>query len=127
MKFFFDNNLSYKLSNGLKEFGENVIHLRDIFSEDTPDVEWLEHIGKEGLVLITRDKRIRYNPFELSALKEHKVGAFFIGGKTLSACQLIQIIVRNWPKIKESARKKKPPYAITIPPKGTKFTEISLT
>ena len=64
MKFFFDNNLSYKLSNGLKEFGEDVIHLKDIFSEDTPDVVWLEHIGKEGLLLITRDKRIRYNHFE---------------------------------------------------------------
>ena len=127
MKFFFDNNLSNKLSNGLKEFGEDVIHLKDLFSEDTSDVEWLEYIGKEGFVLITRDKRIRYNRFELGALKEHKVGAFFIGGKNLSACQLIQIIVRNWPKIKESAQKKRPPYAFSIPPKGTKFLEIPLT
>jgi predicted nuclease of predicted toxin-antitoxin system len=35
MKFFIDNNLSEHLANGMKAFGEDVIHLREKFSENT--------------------------------------------------------------------------------------------
>lgn len=46
MKFFFDNNLGEFLVNGLKEFGQDVTHLKDHFPEHTPDIKWLEFIGK---------------------------------------------------------------------------------
>jgi hypothetical protein len=37
MTFFFDNNISEHLINGLKAFGENVIHLKEMFDEQEPD------------------------------------------------------------------------------------------
>ena len=126
MKFFFDNNLSENLSWGLKVFGEDVIHLKDMFNEDTEDRIWLEQIGNKKMFLITRDERIRRNPFELNALKTYKVGAFFLGGKNLGRCKIIQQVVRNWPRIKELAAKKRPPFAFRIPPSGTKFSQIDL-
>ena len=122
MKFFFDNNLS----RGLKVFGEDVIHLKDMFNEDTEDRIWLEQIGNKKMFLITRDERIRRNPFELNALKTYKVGAFFLGGKNLGRCKIIQQVVRNWTRIKELAAKKRPPFAFRIPPSGTKFSQIDL-
>jgi len=73
MKFFLDNNLSPKLAEGMRAFGEDVIHLKDQFSEDVADIVWLEHIGKEGILLITRDQSIRYNPVEIGALRRFKV------------------------------------------------------
>jgi predicted nuclease of predicted toxin-antitoxin system len=81
MKFFFDNNLSPNLVRGLKSFGEDVIHLTDIFPPDEPDIKWLKHIGENGLTLITRDEAIRWHPAETEAFREYQVGAFFLGGK----------------------------------------------
>jgi predicted nuclease of predicted toxin-antitoxin system len=45
MKFFFDNNLSEKLTRGMKAFGEDVVHLKEIFPGGAPDPEWLKYVG----------------------------------------------------------------------------------
>ena len=97
MRFFFDNNISQHLTDGIKAFGEDVIHLKEIFPQDTSDAEWLKYIGERQFVLITRDERVRRNPAELSALRIYKVGAFFLGGKNLNKCKLIQQFVGTGP------------------------------
>ena len=107
MKFFVDNNLSKDLADGMKAFGESVSHLQDHFPENAGDAEWLPFIGSNDYILITRDERIRSKPAELRALRIYKVGAFFLGGKHRTRCQLIQQLVRNWPQIKELAGKTK--------------------
>ncbi len=126
MKFFIDNNLSESLAKGLAAFGEDVVHLKDRFPQNAPDTEWLEYVGQNQWVLITRDERVRRNPAELAALRRHRVGAFFLGGKNLNRCRIIQQLVRNWPRIKEYAGKTKPPYAFRVPPSGTKLVPIAL-
>ena len=127
MKFFVDNNLGRQLADGMRGFGENMMHLLDEFPQDANDAEWLEYVGKNGLTLITRDKRIRWRPAELCALRTHKVGAFVLGGKNQTRCQLIQQLVRNWPQIKELAGKTKPPFAFQLPATGTKIRSITLS
>ena len=126
MRFFVDNNLSINLARGMRAFGEDVDHLQDHFSPDSPDTEWLQFIGENDYFLITRDNAIRRNPAELSALKSYGVGAFFLGGKNRNKWELIQQLVRNWIRIKEYAGKKRRPSAIRIPPTGTMFDDIPL-
>ncbi len=124
--FFFDNNVSKKIVEGLKAFGEEVVYLQDKFLEDSPDIEWLQYVGEKGLVLITRDEKVRWNPAEITAIKKFKVVTFFLGGKNLNRCKLIQQVVKNWPRIKELSEKTQPPFAYRIPPTGVKFTQILL-
>ncbi|MDF1554429.1 MAG: DUF5615 family PIN-like protein [Deferrisomatales bacterium] len=126
MRFFFDNNLSVDLVRGMRAFGEKVDHLQDHFPEDAPDVEWLEYIGTNEFFLVTRDHNIRKNPAEKAALREFGVGVFFLGGKSRNRCELIQQLVRNWPRIKEHSSKTRKPFAFRIPPTGTKFEPIPL-
>ena len=126
MKFFLDNNLSPHLARGMAAFGEDVSHLQDTFPSDAPDVEWLRHIGENSIILITRDERIRRNPAELSALRQFKVGAFYLGGKNRTRCELVQQLVRNWPRIKNYAAKENRPFVFRIPPRGTKFSKIPI-
>jgi predicted nuclease of predicted toxin-antitoxin system len=126
MKFFFDQNLSPHIVKGMSAFGEDAIHLTDKFPADTEDAKWLKFVGQNKLILITRDLRIRYRPAEISAFRRYKVGAFVLAGKNRSKCQLIQQIVRIWPRIKELDQKTNRPYAFRIPPKGTSITSISL-
>lgn len=126
MRFFIDNNLSPSLARGMKAFGEAVDHLQEHFPKDTADTEWLEYIGNNDFFLVTRDNAIRKNPAELQSLKRHGVGAFFLGGKSRTRCELIQQLVRNWPRIKEYATRQKKPFAFRVPPSGTKFDKLSL-
>jgi predicted nuclease of predicted toxin-antitoxin system len=124
MKFFFDNNISENPAQGMKAFGEQVFHLREKFPPDASDEEWLKYIGENGIVLLTRDKNIRYNPAEVGTLRRYKIKAFFLRGKNLNRCSMIQQIVRNWPKIKQLPGNCSAPFAFGIPPNGTKFTQI---
>jgi len=119
MKFLIDNNLSPQLAAGMKAFGEDVVHLKDIFPQDVEDTLLLARVGSEGWCLVTRDRKIRYRPAESMAIREHSVGAFFMGGKNLKRWQLIQQIVRNWPRMKELAAKTTRPFAFRVPPKGS--------
>ena len=126
MKFFIDNNLGEQLAVGMKGFGENVMHLKDEFAEDTEDHDWLPYVGDNNLFLVTRDEKIRRAPAELGALKQHNVGAFFLGGKNRTRCELIQQLVRNWPRMKKLARETGRPFAFRIPPSGSKINRINL-
>ncbi len=110
----------------MEGFGENVVHLTDHFRADTEDTEWLAHIGEKGWILITRDERIRLRPSEREAMRQNEVGAFFLGGKGRTRCQLIQQLVRNWPRMKEIAEKTRRPFAFRIRPKGAKFDLLPL-
>ena len=126
MKFFLDNNLSERLAHGMKAFGEDVVHLKELFPQATEDVSWLKYVGDGGLFLVTRDERLRWNPAEIRAIREHRVGAFFLGGKERSRCELIQQLVRNWPRMKELAANTNRPFAYRVPPSGSKLTMIPL-
>ncbi len=126
MTFFFDNNLSKQLSDGMRAFGEDATHLLDHFEPGAEDQVWIPKIAANGWFLITRDEEIRRRPAEKSALVASKLGVFFLGGKQRTRCQIIRQLVRHWPRIKELAAKTRPPFAFKIPPSGTSIQEISL-
>lgn len=126
MRFFVDNNLGPQLAAGMKGFGEDVVHLTEFLEPNVPDTEMLARVGSEGWCLVTRDDRIRYRPAESAAIREHQVGAFFMGGKNLSRCQLIQQLVRNWPRMKALAAKTRRPFAFRVPPRGSQIKPIPL-
>ena len=46
-----------------------------------------------------------------AALKQHRVGAFFLGGKGRSRWDIIQQVVRNWPRMNELADRTARPFA----------------
>ena len=126
MTFLIDENLGEPLARGMKAFGEDVVHLRDRFPAGTADEVVLAKLGEDGWFLITRDDRIRRRPGVLAALKKHGVGAFFLGSKGLGRCALIRQLVRNRHRIKEHAEKRRGPFALRVPARGSKITELPL-
>jgi hypothetical protein len=124
MSFFFDQNTSPRLVQGLRCFGENVTHITEIMPEDTTDEEWLEYVGKKGMFGITRDDKILRNPREIEAFRRHRVGAFFLAGKHLSSWQEILQVVVNWQQIKGLAEKSPPPFAFRVRSRGKKIERI---
>jgi hypothetical protein len=82
VKFFFDNNLAPKIAKGLNGFvspDHEVIHLKDQFSADTRDIDWMKALaGEKDLIIITGDVRIGKNPQEVRAWKQAGHTIFFL-------------------------------------------------
>jgi predicted nuclease of predicted toxin-antitoxin system len=66
VKFFFDNNLAAKIARGLNGFvspEHQVTHLKEKFSADIEDVQWMEALGRENdWIIVTADIHIGKNP-----------------------------------------------------------------
>ncbi len=130
MKFFVDENLGLNLVIGLRALGHNNIeHISERFATGTVDEVWLDYVGKNGYILITRDKRIRKNPKEKAALVKHKIVAFYLGGSERGITEIGKQIMNAWDRMEACATKqlkKGVAGAFRIPPKGGKIEEIPL-
>jgi len=82
MKFFVDNCLPPKLTRALHEIfkpDHEFTHLRDKFPQDTPDIEWINTLAKEGgWVVLSADYRITKKPLEKQAWKDSGLTGFFL-------------------------------------------------
>lgn len=82
MRFFFDNNLSPKLARSLDILvrpEHQVVHLKEKFPADAPDVIWMRSLAKESdWVIVSGDLQIRRNPHEIKAWQEAGHTTFFL-------------------------------------------------
>ncbi len=83
--FFVDEN-DLALGKALADLYGNVVfpghrELPEV-PRQTLDDEWLEVVGVKGLVVITRDQRIRYRPVEKRRWVQHRVRGFVLTGTT---------------------------------------------
>lgn len=61
------------------------------------DDEWLAVIGEQGLVVITRDKRIRYRPVERTTWVDHRVRGFVLTGTaSQSTADSLTLLQHHW-------------------------------
>lgn len=130
LKFIFDEGLGHRLAKGLRLTGKNVEHVLDNFPRGTPDVEWLNYVGENKLILVTKDKAIRRKPNEKALLLEYNIVAFYLGGSEKSGHDILKQLVNAWDKMEAQAKqqlKKKIAGAFIVRPKGGKIERIPLT
>lgn len=88
------------------------------FQSGTPDDVWLPKVGANGWVLLTADKRIRYNLLEKQALKQHGVCEFVFASGNLSGQDMAAALELALPKMNRLARRLKPPFVAAITRNG---------
>ena len=99
-RFFIDEN-DLALGKALATVHDGVVYpghpeLAEV-PRQTPDDAWLPIVGERGLVVITRDKRIRYRPVELRAWLTHGVRGFVLtGAGSQSTADSMAILSRHW-------------------------------
>jgi predicted nuclease of predicted toxin-antitoxin system len=82
---FLDESLdSDSIAQALSDAGAKVERLTNHLPRGTTDEEWLALAGRNGWVVLTRDKRIRYRRLERLALEAAKVRAFVFTGGNVS-------------------------------------------
>jgi PIN like domain len=73
------------------------------------DTEWIPAVAARGLIVITRDKKLRTKPVEIRALWEHRLRAFCIGGKKdLTTWEWLARVVKHWARMEELIEQRGP-------------------
>jgi hypothetical protein len=64
------------------------------------DEEWLPVVGAQALVVITRDRRIRYRPVEKHLWLEYRVRGFVLTGRrSQSTTDSLAVLEKHWTRI----------------------------
>jgi hypothetical protein len=70
------------------------------FHRGIPDETWLPLVGSKGWILLTADKRIRYNLLEKHALEEHAVREFVFTSGNMSGQDMATALELALPKMR---------------------------
>jgi hypothetical protein len=115
MKFFFDNQLSPHLAQSIhalaKVDGDEVVHKRDRFAPDTPDVEWIQRLSAEGSwVVVSGDLNILRTRAEKPVWKAARLIGFFLkkGWMNITPWDQAWHLIRWWPLITAQAKLAEP-------------------
>lgn len=89
----------------------DVIHVGHPLIPEIPlgalDTEWIPEVARRGLVVISRDRRIRTKPAELELLRQYGLRVFWIAGKRdLATWDYLVRIVRRWSDIEATIEDK---------------------
>ncbi len=109
MKCVFDENLPKKLCKALDylegDRGFSILHITDLFSPSTSDVDWITQLGDEGdCFVVTKDNKIKRNPGEIQAWKESRLSIVFLQDSwfNLPFWDICWKFIKIWPKLKTS-------------------------
>jgi PIN like domain len=102
-RFFVDEN-DLALGKALAEVHKGVVYPGHVELPEVPrqtlDDVWLPAIGARRLVVITRDKRIRYRAAEKLAWVQHEVRGFVLtGSRSQRTSDSLLILERHWHQI----------------------------
>ncbi|MCC6438532.1 MAG: hypothetical protein IT196_26155 [Acidimicrobiales bacterium] len=98
-RFFVDEN-DLALGKALRQHHDDVVYPGDpdiAIPRGALDDEWLPVVGALGLVVITRDKRIRYRPVERLLWVQHRVRGFVLTGRrSQSTIDSLAVLAHHW-------------------------------
>jgi hypothetical protein len=88
------------------------------FPSGTLDRDWLPFVGHNKLVLLTTDKRFRYNEIERVALQTYNIKCFEFSGNSLGAQGMANALGKALPKMMRLRRTRKKCFVASISPFG---------
>jgi hypothetical protein len=86
----------------------------DHFSRGTTDQTWLPLVGSNNWVLLTADKRIRYNYLEKRALEENAVRQFVFASGNMSGEEMAAALEVALRGMQRMCRRFQPPFVAAI-------------
>lgn len=96
-------------------------------SAGTPDQDWLPVVGQHGLVVLTRDKKIRSRPLERKALLDHGVRACFqTAGGQLTLFEQLRLWLRWWDDVEALVEHEPGPWLAGVNRAGAKIFDRSV-
>jgi hypothetical protein len=88
------------------------------FSRGTDDDVWLPFVADRAWVVLTKDKRNRYNEFEREAVRRSKVREFYFGRGDFSGPEMAQALMQALPEMRNICRSYNAPVVGSITRSG---------
>ncbi|MCP8939496.1 hypothetical protein NK718_13300 [Alsobacter sp. SYSU M60028] len=85
-------------------------HYKERFSENMADDEWLALVGRRGWIVLSHDAKFHKLPAELEAVKQHRIGCFYLWGAQMPTWYKIAHLAAIFPKISKIANRERRPY-----------------
>ncbi len=124
MRFFLDNNLSHRVARALHclvEPKHSVIHLKERFPPETPDVDWMNALAREAdWIILSADTAISRNPHEVEAWKraEHPIFFFKYNWVQQIFWEQASRLFHLFPEIEKRAKRARAGDSFLVPFKG---------
>lgn len=92
----------------------------------TPDLEWMKVVARRKLIVLTRDRRIRSRPAELTQYHELGIRSVWIGAKQdLTAQSQVELFLKHEARLRHEVVKRGPgPWALAMSPSGVRPLNI---
>lgn len=95
------------------------------FPPETPDDEWLSVVGAKGWIAFSHDRKWHHEQPVLSAIKQHKIGCFYLWGAECLTWDKLCFFVQHWQKIVELAQSTPKPFVYYVNKRG-QFEKVNL-
>ncbi len=119
MTFLFDRNFGHAVPKVLEILGLPIKWHDQLFRQDTSDASLLREAGENDWILVTQDKRIRFNEHEIQALVYWKVRCVVLNTAQLTSWDAVRVLARAWDRLEAMVRSGKPPYIYFIDRRGS--------
>jgi hypothetical protein len=104
------------------EDGIPVEHLKDKFLPETPDVDWIKKLSKEGdWFIVTKDNQIRKRTHERKAWLESNIPIVFLEKSwiKINFWGMAWRLIKYWPDLKEKIMKLRKNGSLSLTINGT--------
>ena len=79
---------------------------------------WLKFVAEHSWVVLTKDKRNRYNQIEREALRRHRVREFYFGSGNFTGAEMGEALAGSLSQMKALVREYNPPLVGSISRSG---------
>ena len=90
---------------------------QDHFPRGTLDHVWLPFVAERGWIVLTKDKRNRYNEWECHVLRLSAVREFYFGSGNFNGAEMAEALIGALPELKKVSRQE-PPLVVSITRSG---------
>jgi len=118
--FFLDENLGNckPILESLTKSGVRYERYHDHFDPGVEDAAWLRFVGERGWVVLTKDKRTRYNQLEKATIRRYKVAEFYFGSGNMSGAEMGSALDKAISSIRRICEVQQPPFIGRISKSG---------
>lgn len=88
------------------------------FPRGTDDDEWLPFVAQRFWVVLTKDKRNRYNELERKAVQRFAVKEFYFGSGNFNGAEMAAALISAIEKMKQICSTEQPPFVGSIARSG---------
>ena len=118
MILFFDRSIGVVVPKLLQEkalrFPVPVHYHEQHFASNEKDDVWLNQVGQWGWTVIGHDYSYHQKPNELSAIKQHQVGCFYLWGSEAARWDKLKCFARAYDRILEAEASTPKPFIYRV-------------